>query len=949
MSILKIDYNVQIIKNLLKDSQLSTLEPLISDLISSIAAFPDLTSLSTEVSEIHSSVTTVLEPGVSNTLSILSVVETGVSTVSSAVSVVDTGVSTVSSAVSVVDIGVSTVSSAVSVVDTGVSTVSSAVSVVDTGVSTVSSAVSVVNTGVSSVISSVSVVDIGVSEVNSNVISVGTDVSSIFVDVSNVSSGVSDVYVAVGIVSTEVSVVNTTVSFLKEDVLLNDSYYTSPAAIEFNNYLSFTKLPLSDPTRREDDVVNTPPVLDINLKEKTGAFGVIKHVVYPGFEYNNRDEIVFEKYFNGNNPDTLYSTFSCGKELLTMFTSAVFKKGYTFTGASGSTTFTRNTTVADIIYGTDIVVYGTTSTNFTLPKNLETATMAQLLNFRTGGAEVDELLFWLKAERDTFAPSGYTFGVSTNCELNDGYVGWVRAVGAANPDGSMTVPMTPSITGTWGNTFDDLKNPPWGLNSTGPTPVGTSFRYYINYLLKISVNPVDNLLGLKLFQTAFFTSGGSNSGRVLDLLLDSSTRTNNRFQRQNVLDPVQNYMITAGGYGSIDTEVYNNTNFYFISLLVQLVLLKVESDGGDLTIDVTSFAADVTNYTGSRNGTLINHYAEIVRTYLGTLVLAPAGVGAKTKSVILQSNDNGTILFDFTKTNLVTFLKIGNLFSSELYKADATLGAASTTYFDHAQLIAIRTMENVSSSILRDAIEGPHTDNRYFDSTTGFQIQGSSTLPSDFLRWTNGIWASLDMASFYTGTYNVPVGFAFDGLGGQTMTFFPPSGWSSSSGSTGVPGTTMTSMTFGNNIMIVGEANVPEEYFYENRNGITGVSLTADQLLLLGICHDIDPILNLQALNFPDVFGYILSWDKNIILKRNLTFDDYNDLQNFVRFLKNNSFSTNTWFFDSTLPLLLAVENYLSYLVAPYTVDGTGPVGSFPARTQDLYNFSILSELLATF
>ena len=511
----------------------------------------------------------------------------------------------------------------------------------------------------------------------------------------SISNNVAATYALTQSISPKVTDTYSNVLYLSEVTAINDTSLasTDSKSLAFHKFLTTEHIPGSNIFSPVGNLKNT----EDTYVTGHGAIGVRKDGVN-----------VFEEYYNGQYPGSMFGTFSCGKEMMGLVFGRLMKKGLALHNL-GTTDYTSNvldlnTTVEQIIYGTDIKKYG--ETGITLPRGLEKARMRDLLSMRAGFHEYDGLLWFMYIE------TVFTGGALTN--LSAFYALWAGTL--------VSVANRIAIT-----TFDHIKN-------LGNEEVNMrNFGLYIKNDYLTQGPNYASTSGLYIYLTYAFLINLTSANVVGDMFVgDGYSNTSTRYHRSGY----------AELYGTDKFEHYNNECFTFATEMMQIALAKEAKYGDGRVLPYNTFYSNVTalstiasnTFAGQVSSSYVNSVRDNFRTFFKNEILVPSGVpSATTKLTELQSNDYGTIMCDNTRVAFPHFMGINDTFAKDLFLVRDTPTAVTPVYSNlFLSNITLYDFTAVSSNII------PYMNPLEADPFNAFVGEFLNAQTS--LSMTNGIW-----------------------------------------------------------------------------------------------------------------------------------------------------------------------------------------------------------------
>ena len=498
------------------------------------------------------------------------------------------------------------------------------------------------------------------------------------------------------------------INYLTEATVINDTSLASTVAksLNFHKFLTTEHIPLSNVYAPLASLEKSGDTYVTGL----GACGVRKNGVD-----------VFEEYYNGQYPGSMFGTFSCGKELMGMMLGRMQKKGIGLHNVAGdgytSNLLTLDTKVYDIIYGTDIKPYG--ETGFTLPLGLENARMRDLLSQRAGFHDYDALLWFMNVENQLTGNYGYVVWSTATAPLLYSYRAWAVNFG-------VTI-----------DTFDDVKN------------LGNQFvsvrnfaQYAYNDIIQLGQSSVFYLLK-DFFAYAFYNEFTSNNV-IGELMVGSGySNTSVRYHRSAYGSPV---------YGQDKFEHYNNESFVFTTYMLQLALMK-EAINGNRSVLTSSALYSNTNISlndiGANtfgasvpNPVYVAPFRDNFRNFFNYEILQPSGVpSVNTKLTLLQSDKYGTIMPDYTRVAFPHLMGVADKFGEDLFYVRNNNVFVTNVYSNLFLSNITEYNFTASSSNIIPRMNALTTDP--FETPVG--LYGENLNAQNYLSMTNGIWTLTDV------------------------------------------------------------------------------------------------------------------------------------------------------------------------------------------------------------
>ena len=493
------------------------------------------------------------------------------------------------------------------------------------------------------------------------------------------------------------------INYLTEVTAINDTSLASTVgkSLTFHKFLTTEHIPTSNITSSLANLVRSGDTYVTGM----GACGVRK---------NGLD--VFEEYYNGQYPGSMFGAFSAGKELMAMTLARMQQKKVGLHNVAGdaytSNLLTLDTKVYDIIYGTDINVYG--QSGITLPKGLEEARLRDLTSFRAGFHEYDGLL-WFMYWENVFSGGNWTNPLVS--PLLYFYSAWAAAYG---------VTLT---------TFADVLN-------LGSADVSVRRFGYFAYD-DIVGNPASPYAAIKDFLLYSYYNELTSNNVIGELMVGSGySNTSVRYHRS---------AYGTAPYGQDKLEHYNNEGFVFTTYMLQLALMK-EAINGDRSVLPATLYSNVgislnaigTNTFGASgpNATYVTPFRENFRNFFKYEILQPSGVpSVNTKLTLLQSDKYGTIMPDYTRVAFPHLMGVVDAFSSDLFKVRDSNVAITTLYSNlYLSNITEYNFTSASSNIV------PRLNANFTDPFESTGVLYGETLNSNiFFSVANGIWTVTDV------------------------------------------------------------------------------------------------------------------------------------------------------------------------------------------------------------
>jgi len=502
------------------------------------------------------------------------------------------------------------------------------------------------------------------------------------------------------------------INYVKEVTAINDTSLASTVgkSLEFHKFLTTEHIPLSNVFAPKANLVKSGDTYVTGM----GACGVHKNGVD-----------VFEEYYNGQYPGSMFGTFSCGKELMGMMLGRMQQKGVGLHNVVGdaytSNLLTLDTTVYDIIYGTDINAYG--QYGITLPKGLDQVRMRDLLSMRAGFHEYDGLLWFMNVENELTSRAGYLAWSIAATPLLYTYRQFADLIGG------VTIA-----------SFDDVKN-------LGNATV--SVRQYAQYVYNdiVQLGKSSNFYDLKdFFGYAFYNEFTSNN-LIGEMMVGAGvSNTSVRYHRSAYGTPK---------YGQNKFEHYNNECIVFATYMLQLALMKEAINGNrsvlpysfplylysNVGISLSDIGAKTFGASGP-NATYVAPFRDNFRNFFNYEILLPSGVpSANTKLTMLQSDKHGTIMPDYTRVAFPHLMSVADKFGEDLlYVRDNNVFV--TNVYSNLFLSNITEYNfTASSSNIIPRMNALTTDP--FETPAG--LYGENLNAQNYLSLTNGIWTLTDV------------------------------------------------------------------------------------------------------------------------------------------------------------------------------------------------------------
>ena len=498
------------------------------------------------------------------------------------------------------------------------------------------------------------------------------------------------------------------INYLKEVTAINDTSLASTVgkSLEFHKFLTTEHIPGSNVFASLSSLQKTGDTYVTGM----GACGVRKNGVD-----------VFEEYYNGQYPGSMFGTYSCGKELMAMTLARMQQKKVGLHNVVGdaytSNLLTLDTKVYDIIYGTDINVYG--QYGITLPKGLDQARLRDLTSFRAGFHEYDALL-WFMYWENYFSGGNWTDPTVT--PLLFFYSSWANDASRLGAE---------AIT-----TFADVK-------TKGSAAVSVRKFGYFAYD-DILGNPASPYATIKDFLAYSYYNELTSNNVIGELMVGSGySNTSVRYHRS---------AYGTSPYGQDKFEHYNNESFVFTTYMLQLALMK-EAINGDRSVLTSSTLYSNTNISlnaigantfGSSgpNPVYVAPFRDNFRNFFKYEVLQPSGVpSVNTKLTLLQSDKYGTIMPDYSRVAFPHLMGVVDTFSSDLFKVRDSNVAVTALYSNlYLSNITEYNFTSASSNIV------PRMNALTTDPFESPGVTYGETLNSNiYFSVTNGIWTVTDV------------------------------------------------------------------------------------------------------------------------------------------------------------------------------------------------------------
>ena len=526
----------------------------------------------------------------------------------------------------------------------------------------------------------------------------------------NVNSTLSNVLTIVN----ELSSVSTNVEYLNTVTRIgNSEYSTNEKQIEFIKYTTTTRIPGSR------SALGPPYGFDRLLTETLGGICVTQNK----YKQLNGKSILIEKYFNGTDKNTLFTGASMGKLQFIMVVSSMIKQRVAWYNGPTKVQFSLLTTVAEMVYGTDIVASG-------LLPGIVNLRVIDFLQFKTGLIYQSGLLYLMKNEPGTppfitnyylvwniiynytnlFAADPANIGVYGQAATD---VGIILAVAVNNYGveaayaylaGIYTTHKDASYfpnAATYGIT---LANGPLAttaaktflVDTVSPVPFNVSIRAFIDamrsdpntyafgylynligaVLTEIVENPIEIFFGARFKQ---------------NVTLGQGTRPNCLFEYDFETVPLFSWLTqivlckSIRDKGIISDDALNtefsNRDFYTPvgSTALNTVYADIKLNGTDNL------------YGQPANQTTVDLLRDNLRGYFQRHIMLPAGVGRNNQNCILQAGPSGCIYYDYNRFAMPDLTKIGALILKDLHLMGWTGNNAET--FTTANCDATQVMD----------------------------------------------------------------------------------------------------------------------------------------------------------------------------------------------------------------------------------------------------------------
>lgn len=500
------------------------------------------------------------------------------------------------------------------------------------------------------------------------------------------------------------------ISYLKEVTTINDTSLASTVSksLDFHRFLTTEHIPASNVFASVSSLQKTGDTYGTGV----GACGVRKNGVD-----------VFEEYYNGQYPGSMFGTFSAGKELMAMMLARMQQKRVGLHNVTGdeytANLLTLDTTVRQIVYGTDINVYG--EFGITLPRGLETARLRDLTSFRAGFHEYDALLWFMNVENVATGNYGSAAWSAANTPLLFLYAAWAN---------DATRLGTGAIA-----TFADVQNK--GNANVSVRKFGL-FAY--DDILGNPASPYGAISAILGY--AYYNELTSNN--VIGELMVGSGYSNTSVK----------YHRSAFGtapYGQNKLEHYNNENFVFTAYMLQLALMKEAINGdrsvlpaslySNTNISLNSIGANTFGASGP-NPVYVAPLRDNFRNFFNYEILLPSGVpSANTRLTLLQADKYGTIMPDYTRVAFPHLMGVVDTFGKDLFAVRDNNVAITSVYSNlYLSNITEYNFTNDYSNIV------PRMNALTTDPFESTGVLYGETLNSDkYFSTTNGIWTVTDV------------------------------------------------------------------------------------------------------------------------------------------------------------------------------------------------------------
>jgi len=306
---------------------------------------------------------------------------------------------------------------------------------------------------------------------------------------------------------------------------------TLQAQNTFSNYLNtkqkiqLNKSPLTSIPTADD-------YISVNVQQSSGACGVYKNYNPPipsdvndvilsarngGTQPN---KILFKDYFNGNTDESLFSTFSCGKELLSFIVANMIhtnpdlnKLPLTWLDGASPVTLTMDTTVEEIVKGTDMLPYGTDPSTLSpvpvdpvwLPQGLDTVTVRHLVQQTAGFSNLQSGLSYSFTQEALIGPvDGATLAPFY---FRNMYLMWSLFLTAVGITGDLVAPDL--------NVTPLLAPPLFALDSANVVAYGTAYTVAATIWNGVFANPLvpdHNKYAYAFEAVLYFYAGTQHTG-----------------------------------------------------------------------------------------------------------------------------------------------------------------------------------------------------------------------------------------------------------------------------------------------------------------------------------------------------------------------------------------------------------------------------------------------------
>ena len=510
--------------------------------------------------------------------------------------------------------------------------------------------------------------------------------------------------------------ISSNVNYLSEVTAINDTSLasTESKSLAFHKFLTTEHIPSSNIYAPLNELEKTNDTYATGL----GAIGVRKNGVN-----------VFEEYYNGNYPGSMFGSFSCGKEIMGLIFGRMMEKNVALHNL-GTTDYSSNvlsldTTVETIIYGTDIKKYG--ATGITLPPGLEKARMRDLLSMRAGFHEYDGILWFIYWEFITLGANGGGTTLSAPYSSLTPF-SWQYKTWAAGY--SVTITDFNSVKNL-GNTTVNLRNFAHYVQKSVTDDTATQAIKDINVFLTYSAFihlTTDNVMG-----NLFIGNGYSN--------------TSVAYQRTGYQE----------FYGIDKFEHYNNESFTFATAMMQIALFKELKYGTTYNVisapqyldhskyssvsalGLTTLASNT--FAGNALSSYVSATRDNFRTFFKREILVPSGVPSiNTKLTELQSDNYGTILCDNTRVAFPHFMAINDTFAKDVFLVLNNPSAKANVYSNlYLSNITLYNFTASSSNII-PALTPANSDP--FDTVA---VSGEKLNVKIGASLTQGMWTYTDI------------------------------------------------------------------------------------------------------------------------------------------------------------------------------------------------------------